>query len=332
MKVAANKTYGPADKVVKITEMARPEINDDHVLVKVYATSVSTGQWRMVEMNAGGVLQIVARLIFGVFRPRNPVQGGAFAGRVVAVGAEVTRFKMGDEVFGIAASGAHAEYLALGEDKGIVKKPVNVSYEAAVALPFGGLSALVFLRDFAKVVPGQRVLVTGASGGVGVFGVQLAKAMGAEVTGVTSTGNVALVRELGADHVIDYRHEDFTQGDARYDVILDTAGVSSFAKVRRVLVPNGQFVPLEFGVPEMLQSMRPDRQGRRVVIGVNGDSAEDLQILADMAGKGTLRSIIDSSYPLSAIGDAYKRVAGRHKVGAVVVTVDMPTQHQIAAE
>ncbi|MBE0579542.1 hypothetical protein [Devosia sp.] len=156
MKAAVNKDYGPAEKVVHIAEVARPEINDEEVLVKVYATSVSTGAWRMVEMNAGGVLQIPARMIFGLFRPRNPIQGGSFSGRVVAVGASVTRFKMGDEVFGVVGAGAHAEYIAIAEDKTIVKKPETLGYGEAAALPFGGLSALVFLRDFAKVQSGQK--------------------------------------------------------------------------------------------------------------------------------------------------------------------------------
>ncbi len=331
MKAAVNTAYGPADKVVHIADVARPEIKDNEVLVKVYATSVSTGAWRMVEMNAGGVLQIAARMIFGVFRPRNPIQGGSFSGRVVAIGGSVTRFKLGDEVFGVVGAGAHAEYVAVPEDKTIVTKPAALGYDEAAALPFGGLSALVFLRDFAKIQPGQKVLVAGASGGVGVFGVQIARHLGAEVTGVTSTGNVAFVKSLGADHVIDYKRADFTRSGETYDIILDTAGVSSFRQAARVLAPGGRFVPLEFGVPEILGSMRSDRQGRRIVIGVNGDSAADLEILADLATRGAIRPVIDSTVPLANIVDAYRRVARRHKVGAVVIDVDMPTAARAAA-
>ncbi|MBS3848483.1 NAD(P)-dependent alcohol dehydrogenase [Devosia sp. BSSL-BM10] len=331
MKAAVNKDYGPAEKVVHIAEVARPEINDEEVLVQVYATSVSTGAWRMVEMNAGGVLQIPARMIFGLFRPRNPIQGGSFSGRVVAVGASVTRFKMGDEVFGVVGAGAHAEYIAIAEDKTIVKKPETLGYGEAAALPFGGLSALVFLRDFAKVQSGQKVLVTGASGGVGVFGVQIAKHLGAEVTALTSTDNVELVRSLGADHIIDYKRVDFTRGKETYDVIFDTAGVSSFREAARVLSPGGLFVPLEFGVPDILRSMRTDPQGRRIVIGVNGDSAADLAVLADLVESGVVRSVIDSIEPLTGIADAYRRVSERHKVGAVVVNVAMPLPVRAAA-
>lgn len=196
MKAAVNRTYGPAEKVIRIEEVPRPEVGDDEVLVKVYATSVSTGAWRMLEMNAGGVLQLAARLIFGIFGPRKPIQGGSFSGRVVRVGRSVTRFSEGDDVFGVASAGAHAEYIAISQDKAIVTKPTRLGHDEAAALPFGGLSALVFLRDLAKVRAGQKVLVTGASGGVGVFAVQIAKHFGAEVTGLTSTGNVDLVRSL----------------------------------------------------------------------------------------------------------------------------------------
>ena len=331
MKAAINTEYGPASKVVHIAEVDRPEIKDNEVLVKVYATSVSTGAWRMVEMNAGGVLQIPARMIFGVFRPRNPIQGGSFSGRIVAIGGSVTRFKMGQEVFGVVGAGAHAEYIAIAEDKTVVAKPETLGYDEAAALPFGGLSALVFLRDFAKIQPGEKVLVTGASGGVGVFAVQIAKHLGAEVTGLTSTDNVELVRSLGADHVIDYKRADFTRGAEAYDVILDTAGVSNYRQAVRVLAPGGRFVPLEFGVPEILSSMRTDGQGRRIVIGVNGDSAADLAILVDLVERGAVRPVIDSIEPLTGIVDAYRRVAGRHKVGAVVVDVAIPVAARAAA-
>lgn len=332
MKAAMNFEYGNAEDVVRVRETDRPEIGDQDVLVKVYTTSVSTGAWRMVEMNAGGVLQIAARLMFGVLRPRNHIQGGAFAGRIVSVGAQVTRFKMGDEVFGFAMKGAHAEYLALGEDKAITKMPAGMDYDAAAALPFGGVCALNFLRDFAKLTPGQRILVTGASGGVGVFGVQIAKAMGAEVTALTSTANVDLVKSLGADHVIDYKKSDFTKGQQQYDIIFDTAGVTSFGQVKDVLAPKGLFVPLEFGVPEIVGSFRADSQGRRIVIAVNGDSADDLDILAGMVTRNELTPVIDSTYPLEQIADAYLRVSGRHKTGAVVIDVDMPVQARLAAE
>ncbi len=331
MKAAVNTVYGPADEVVRIEDVARPEIRENEVLVKVYATSVSTGAWRMVEMNARGTLQIVARMIFGFFRPRNPIQGGSFSGRVVAIGASVTRFRLGDEVFGVVGAGAHAEYVAVPDEKTIIAKPAALGYDEAAAMPFGGLTALVFLRDFAKVQPGQKVLVTGASGGVGVFAVQIAEHLGAEVTGLTSTGNVAFVKSLGADRVIDYKRADFTRSGETHDVILDTAGVSSFRQVASLLAPGGRFVPPEFGVPEILASMRSGRQGRRIVIGVNGDTAADLEILADLAARGVVRPVIDSIEPLANIVDAYRRVAGRHKVGAVVIDVDMPAASRAAA-
>lgn len=323
MKAAVSRAYGPAEKVIRIEEVVRPEVEDHEVLVKVHATSVSTGSWRMLEMNAGGVLQLPARLIFGIFGPRNPIQGGSFSGRVVKVGLSVTRFSEGDDVFGAVSAGAHAEYIAISEDKAIVAKPTRLGHDEAAALPFGGLSALVFLRDFAKVRAGQKVLVTGASGGVGVFAVQIAKHFGAEVTGLTSTGNVDLVRSLGADHVIDYKQNDFTLGRQKYDIVLDTAGVSNFKQASNVLLPGGLFVPLEFGVSDMMRALRPDREKRRIVVGVNRVCAEDLAILANLVDAGEVRSVVDSTQPLSLIADAYRRVAGRHKVGAVVVDVAM---------
>ena len=316
MKAAVNTEYGPAGQVVHIA--GRRPVQGQQVRWSSPLPDRRLADGRL----APG--RCFARMISTLPPP------GHFPA-VVAVGAAVTRFKMGDEVFGVVGAGAHAEYIAIAEDKTIIAKPAALGYDDAAALPFGGLSALVFLRDFAKIQPGQKVLVTGASGGVGVFAVQIARHLGAEVTGLTSTGNAELVRSLGAVHVIDYKQTDFAQGDETYDVIFDTAGVSSFRKAARVLAPGGKFVPLEFGVPEILGSMRADRQGRRIVVGVNSDSAEDLGILADLVERGAVRAVIDSIEPLSRIVDAYRRVAGRHKLGAVVVDVAMPISARAAA-
>jgi NADPH:quinone reductase-like Zn-dependent oxidoreductase len=216
----------------------------------------------------------------------------------------------------------HAEYLAKPQDGSIVPIPANVGNHEAAAVPFGALSAVVVLRDFAKVQPGQKVLVNGASGGVGVSAVQLAKPFGAEVTAVTSTDNVELVRSLGADRVIDYKKEDFSRSDETYDVVLDPVGKSKFADVKRVLKPDGVYVPLEFALTEIVQALTSSLSGGpRISIGISGDSREDLELLASLLANGELRPVIDSRVPLARIVDAHRRVEGRHKTGSVVVTV-----------
>ncbi|WP_029041879.1 NAD(P)-dependent alcohol dehydrogenase [Cucumibacter marinus] len=321
MKAAIYSSYGGPD-VISVSEMPRPAIKDGEVLVQVHASTVSTGDWRMLTMKTGDpVLAIIARMMFGLTKPRHPVLGSAFSGRVVAVGNGVTRFRMGDAVMGFAPHGAHAEYLAINENKAIVQKPAGVSDEDAAAMPFGALCALVFLRDFAGVKPGQKVLVTGASGGVGVFGVQIAKYLGADVTAVASSQNADLVRKLGADKVIDYKQTDFTRGSARYDLVFDTAGVTDFASVKPVLTENGQFIPLEFGIREMRQAMFSGKSGKRIKIGVNGDKREDLETLAGLMQRGALSAVIDSRYGLEDIARAYERVGTRHKRGAVIVSI-----------
>ncbi len=302
------------------------------MLVKVHATTVTTGDWRLRASAFPGVFWLVGRMMFGLFAPKNKVLGAEFSGHVVSVGEKVTRFRPGDAVFGFAGNGAHAEYLAISEDGAIMPKPAALDHDEAAAVPFGALSALVFLRDFAKVRPGHKVLVAGASGGVGVYAVQLAKHFGAEVTAVTSTRNVDLVRSLGADHVIDYTKQDFTRNAGAYDMVFDTAGTTSFAKAKRAMAPKGVFIPLEFGLTEIRQALVTALTGgRRVVIGVNGDSREDLAFVATLLASGEVRPVIDSRYSLERIADAHRRVEGRHKTGSVVVTVAQPESLRLVA-
>ncbi len=332
MKAATYAKYGPAD-VLEITDIPRPEIKPNEVLVKVYATSVTTADWRIRASAFPGYAWLPGRLMFGLFRPRRPVLGSDFAGRIVAKGDAVTRFKGGDAVFGFSMNGAHAEFMAVAEDTAIAAKPANLSYDQAAAVPFGALSALVFLRDIAKVKPGSKVLIHGASGGVGVYAVQLAKNLGATVTGVASTENLNLLRALGADHVIDYTQTDFTRTGETHDVILDTVGKTSFARVRRALSPKGVFVPLEFGLREIAQSLITRIIGRKSVrIGVSGDNREDLETIARLLRDGTLKPVIDTTYGLDQIADAHRRVESRHKTGSVIVTLDRPEMPQLAAE
>lgn len=324
MKAATYTRYG-APEVVSIADVPRPEPKTGEVLVQVFATSVTTADWRLRAAAFPGILWLPGRLMFGLLAPRTPILGSDFAGRVVSLGPGVTRFKLGDPVFGFVGAGAHAEYVSVPEDGAITVKPAGLDYDEAAAVPFGALAALVFLRDFAGLTAGQKVLVVGASGGVGAFAVQLAKHFGAEVTGVASTPHIDLVRDLGADHVIDYSQQDFTRGDRRYDVILDTVGVTRFGRVRRVLTSRGRFVPLNFGLRELVAALlAPLRGGQRVVINVSGDKREDLELVANLLQSGKLRPVIDRRFALDEIVEAHRRTEGRHKTGSVVVTVSGP--------
>jgi NADPH:quinone reductase-like Zn-dependent oxidoreductase len=322
MKAAWHDRYGSAD-VIEIREVARPEPKDNEILVQVFATTVTTADWRFRASEFPRIMWLAGRAMAGLFSPKNRVLGAEFAGRVVAKGKDVTLFKGGDEVFGFSmAWGAHAEYIVIAEDGPVVKKPANVGYDEAAAAPFGANTALTFLRDFAKVQPGQKVLIAGASGGVGVWAVQIAKHLGAEVTAVTSTGNVDLVASLGADRVIDYRKDSYWESGDEWDVILDTAGTTDFAHAKRVLAPKGIFLPVEFQGREILQALRSKVfGGKQVMLRVSGDSRENLAHLARLMESGEIRAVIDSHYPLEAIADAHRRVEGRHKRGSVVVTV-----------
>ncbi len=318
MKAVIHERYGAAE-ALKIGAVDRPDIGDNEVLIRVYASSVTTADWRIRAAAFPGYAWLPGRVMFGLFRPRHKVTGMEFAGRVVARGQGVTRFKGGDAVFGLAPRGAHAEYLAIREDAAVAAKPGALGYDEAATVPFGALSALVFLRDYAKVGPGQKVLINGASGGVGVFAVQLAKHFGAEVTAVASTGNLDLLRDLGADHVIDYTRQDFTKSGKHWDLVFDTVGKTRFATVKRVLTAQGIYLPIEFGLREIAQALITERG--RVKVGVSGDSQDDLDYLAGLLAQGTLRPVIDARFPLEQTADAHRRVESRHKRGGVVIVV-----------
>ena len=320
MKAAIYRRYGPAD-VVSIENVPDPAPKPGEVLVDVHASTVTTADWRMRAAAFPGALWLPGRLMTGLFRPRRRILGGDFSGRVAALGAGVTRFAVGDDVFGFAGHGAHAGRLAMPATGAIAAKPPRLTHAEAASAPFGGLAALVFLRDFARVEAGQRVLILGATGGVGVFAVQLARHFGAHVTATAGPEKSDLVRSLGADVLIDHRREDFARAAEPFDVILDTVGATDFAKARRALAPSGVYVPLDIGLREMAQriaTMRGD--GQRIAIGVSSDTAPDLELLAGLLEAGTIRPVIDSTYPLDRIVDAHRRVESRRKTGAVVVT------------
>ncbi|MDH3263082.1 MAG: NAD(P)-dependent alcohol dehydrogenase [Paracoccaceae bacterium] len=322
MKAVIHTRYG-GPEVLGLAEIERPIVADDGVLVRVRATEVTAADWRMRAAAFPGALWLPGRLMAGLIRPKKPVLGTDFAGEVAEVGARVARFRPGDRIFGFSGAGAYAEFLAIPEAGCIAAIPQGLGFEEAAALPFGALTALVFLRDFAGLEPGQRVLVTGASGGVGVYAVQIARALGAEVTAAASAANLELLRSLGATHALDYRAEDIAPAGAGYDLIFDTVGALSFPKARRALKPAGLFLPLEFAGREMLQALWAKlRGGPRIRLAISGDTQEDLETLAAMIGEGKLRPVIDRRYPLERIAEAHAYVQGRHRKGSVIVTID----------
>jgi NADPH:quinone reductase-like Zn-dependent oxidoreductase len=315
MKAVTYRRYGPPS-VLSVSSVPMPEPGAGQVLVRVHAASVTTADWRLRAAAFPGVMQVPGRLMFGLCGPRNPVLGSDFAGVVQAVAPDVTMFKPGDRVLGFGRS-AHAEYLTIDQAGAVAHLPPTLSFEQGAALPFGGLAALVFLRDYGRVQPGQKVLVIGGSGGVGAYAVQIAQALGAQVTAVASASSQELLQQLGAAHQRDYRAEPSVQTGDAFDVILDTVGAVDFRTARRGLAANGVFLPLNFGLREMLQAM----VSKQIRIGVNPDTRADLESLLAMIDMGTLRPVIDRAYPLEHAAQAHAYVQTRHRKGAVILTV-----------
>ncbi|WP_421723282.1 NAD(P)-dependent alcohol dehydrogenase [Bauldia sp.] len=325
MKALTYTRYGPPD-VVEVADVPRPEPGAGDVLVRVHASAVNTGDWRIRAAAFPGVLAIPGRLMFGLLRPRNQFLGSEFAGVVDAVGASVTRFAPSDAVFGFSASGgASADYIAVPETSAIAPIPAGLDFDEAAALPFGGLCALVFLADFAGLHAGQTVLIVGASGGVGAYAIQIAKALGARVSGVAGSDSQDFIRDLGADVAIDYRTTDITGLTERFDVIFDTIGVVTPRQSRALLKEGGLFLPLNFGLREIGAALLNSLRDRKIRLAVNGDTAEDLARLADMVESGDLRPVIDTRYPLEDAARAHAHVETRHRKGAIVLTIAQPT-------
>src|SRR5438874_4771253 len=325
MKAIRYCEYGSPDDVLQLEEVERPVPNDNQILVRVRAVSL-----RFFD---GGMLQGgVGRLIFGLRKPRNTCPGSDFAGTVEAVGGNVTEFKPGDEVFGVRA-GALAEYICVRSSGAMVSKPGNVTFEQAASIPTA-LVALQGLRDTGRVKAGQKVLINGASGGVGTFAVQIAKDFGAEVTGVCSTKNLELVRSIGADHVIDYTKEDYTKGDQRYDVIYDLVNNRSFSERRRVLKPGGICVLAGIGGSGMHKDTLFNMAGaltaslgwkfakeKFVTFGVDINT-KDLGILRDLSEGGKVVSALSKTYLLTERAAAYKYLETGHASGKIAITIE----------
>jgi len=325
MTAVVQERYGSApEEVLRIAEVDRPTIRDDEVLVRVHASSVDRGTWHVM---AG--LPYPARLVFGLRRPKAANPGRNVAGTVEAVGAGATGFAPGDEVFGIAAA-AFAEYAVARPGK-LARKPVNLTFDQAAAVPVSGLTALQAVRDQGRVRPGERVLVIGASGGVGSFAVQIAKAFGAEVTGVAGAAKVDAVRALGADHVVDYTREDPTDGRHRYDVVLDIGGNRRLARLRRALTSRGRLVIVggETG-GRWLEGL--DRQLRALLLSpfvgqelrsfLASENADDLGTLRELVESGAVTPAVDRSYPLAETATAIRHLMDGRVRGKLVITVE----------
>lgn len=321
MKAAIYRKYG-GPEVVAQGNLLCPEAAAGEVLVQVEAAAVTSADWRLRAAAFPSFTWLPGRLMFGLVRPRKPVLGGAFAGVVAEVGSGATRFAVGDRVFGFSGLGAHAEYLALPETAAITHRPAGITAEQAASLPFGGLSALVFLRDIARLQPGERVLVIGASGGVGLHAVQIARSLGADVDGVCSVPHADLVQGLGARRVFDYRSEDFSTSGETWDVILDCVGATDFRTARNALSQDGRFVPLNMDWSVIFALLtNPFRRGPKIATGVSPDRREDLATLAEMVSSGVLKPVVDRVYPLAEVRAAHQSVESRHRAGSVVLTM-----------
>ena len=322
MRAAVYERYGPPE-VVEIREVPKPAPKAGEVLIRVQVTTVNAGDWRMRSLDLPRGFKLLGRPMIGMRGPRAKVLGVELAGTIEAVGDGVTKWHVGDEVIAYPGLkfGAHADYIVMPADGCIVRKPAALSFEEAASLCFGGLTALHFLKK-AEVRAGDRVLVNGASGSVGIAAVQLAREMGAHVTGVASGANEALVRSLGAEHFIDYKKQDFVASGETWDVVVDTAGTAPFRRVAPVLRPGGRLAIVLGTLGDMLRAPIQSRtSGRRVIGGGAPERVDDVQELVDLAASGRYRAVIDSTFPFDRIVDAHRRVDSGRKHGSVVVVV-----------
>ncbi len=327
MKAIVRTKYGSPD-VLELKEIDRPTPKENQVLVKVHAASVNPLDWHLLR----GKPILVRLMGFGFFKPKSQILGADIAGRIEAVGLNVTRLKVGDEVFG-SGIGGFAEYVCIREDKQVLK-PAALTLEQAAAVPVAGLTALQGLRDSGKIQPGQEVLVNGASGGVGTIAVQIAKAFGARVTGVCSTKNLEMVRSIGADHVIDYTTEDYWRSGKKYDLILDNVASGSIRKAMRTLTPTGIYVPVGGSMISFLQSLilTPfySKAGKKQIASFLAKvNHEDLTILSGLLETGKVVPVIDRKYPLSEVPQAIRYLEMGHARGKVIVNVEQSGNSQV---
>ena len=301
MKAVIFTKSGPPD-VLQLKKIEKPIPDDNEILIKIHATAVNSGDVNLRSFKSQFIFWLLMRILYGVKKPKRLILGSALSGEIESLGKNVTRFKKGDEVFGSTGMkfGTNAEYVSIHENGVVALKPTNISYEEAAAVPFGALTALFYLRK-ANIQQGQHILINGASGSVGSFAVQLAKYFGAKVTGVCSTKNLELVKSLGADKVIDYKQEDFTEREEKYNTIFDVAGKSSLADCKKILAPNGSFVTTKKGLAK--------------------ESTEDLNFLKDLIEEGKLKIVIDKTFPLEQIAKAHSYAETGKKSGNLVIII-----------
>ncbi|MDH5637069.1 MAG: NAD(P)-dependent alcohol dehydrogenase [Nitrospinota bacterium] len=329
MKAAVYSEYGPPE-VLSIAEVDKPTPGEKDVLIKVHATSVTASDYNMRSLNFPARLNIFyvpSRLVFGWFRPKRQILGMEFAGEIVSAGKSVTRFKVGDQVYGLAALrvGAYAEYMLMADDAAIALKPENLSYDQAAAIPFGATDANYYLKELGNIQPGYKVLIHGASGNVGSMAVQFAKYYGAEVTGVCSGVNFELVKSLGADHVIDYTAEDFTKNGVKYDLIFDTIGAIWFSEIKRSLADNGIYLANLMSGTDILRILWTSIVGgKRIKGGVGPSKPENMEFFKKLCEEGALKPVIDRRYTLDQIVEAHRYADTKRKKGSVVITVAQP--------
>ncbi len=317
MKAIVCIEYGPPE-VLLLKDVEKPIPKDNEILIRIFATAVNSADWRLRKAEPW-----VVRLFFGLTKPKKPILGGVLSGEIEALGKNVTQFKVGDQVFGSTGMslGAYAEYKCLSEDGILSIKPNNISHKEASTIPFGGTTALHFLRK-ANIRDGQKVLIYGASGAVGTAAVQLAKYFGAEVTGVCSTSNVEMVKSIGVDKVIDYTKEDFTMNGETYDVIFETVNKLSFSNSIKSLKKQGTLILGAAGFLQMLQGVWSSMtSSKKVISGLISEKADDIIFLKELIEKGNFKSVVDRSYPLERIVEAHRYVEQGHKRGNVAITL-----------
>jgi 2-desacetyl-2-hydroxyethyl bacteriochlorophyllide A dehydrogenase len=329
MKAIIWTKYGPPE-VLQLKEVEKPAPKDNEVLIRIYATTVTAGDCELRRLKLPLYFSLPMRIYVGFRKPtRITIPGMELAGEIESAGKDVTRFRQGDQIFGTSGfgMGAYAEYICLPEEPAetegvLVKKPVNMTYEEASAVPVGGLEALHFLRKV-NIQNGQKILINGAGGSIGTFAVQLAKSFGAEVTGVDSPGKLDMLRSIGADQVIDYTQEDFTKSGETYDVIFDVIGKSSFSRSLRALKQNGRYLLANPGLSQMVRGRWTSMiSSKKVVFGAASHRTKDLLFLKELIEAGKIKSVIDRRYPLEQIAEAHRYVETGQKKGSVVITVE----------
>jgi len=323
MKAIVYTKYGPAD-VLQLKELEKPTPKDNEVLIRVHAAEATKADCELRSFKFAVMwFWLPLRVATGIFKPKKPVLGGYFAGEVESVGKDVSKFEIGDRIFGTTRLrfGAYAEYVCLPDSYTLALKPNNMSFEEAAAIPLGGLNALHFLKK-ASIQPGEKMLVNGAGGSIGTFGVQIAKAMGAEVTAVDSTIKKEMLHRIGADHFFDYTKEDFTESGKTYDVIFDMVAKSSYSACIKALNPKGRYLMGNPRISDMLRSIVTSKfTDKTAIFAFAGEKDEELLTLKDMIEEGKIKPIVDKIYPYEQAAEAHRRVETEQRLGIVVISM-----------